>query len=1405
MSEGQRTAVWQRLCALIETQAGGDQTDGQLLERYAVHCEAAAFAALVRRHGPMVFGLCRRVLRDHHQAEDAFQATFLVLVRKAASLDRRRPLGNWLYTIAYHAALKTRAAGARRLQREAAVARPDGVEPRDELEATELRQLLDAELHRLPEKYRAPVVLCYLQGRTNEEAAQELGWPSGTVKGRLARARDLLRDRLIRRGLTLSYAVFAAALAEPASAAYLPLGLAERTVEAASAFADNSASAPAAAIAKGVLRAMLLTKIKTAALVLATVALVAGFGVWLLPAHAETTPIAAPVPEKPKDDDATRLPEAKGQRLALDPVKSGDVVNDKEDDRPAVTLGWIQTKETFAPTISSEFMHGRLNTTGPQAGQLTSLMVVSPKLDIGEDARLEILTRDGNIFTLVMSDWPDVGERSKSVHRKVFINVPLGTLEAGKYEFRFVYQRMAKDASKGVPWHVYQSAKFATVPFTVAKADDTEIGNAVSLKYGELREPKEKPADLGTFRQFPRPQFYSLSPTPKADVKPFLGLQVGTFDRDKWWASQPKTVGDLPKLREPEARDPVYATLLSPNLQSMEWMSLRAIEWKDKEAILDVDIWQDQGSRTANVIAAHHLVVPLQTPGKLVDGKWQTAPGEYRVRVKWNFLRADNYPTGGQPYWPQDPDKLAAKDALAALLDHSEAKFTIPPEKPKDKEPAKPPAAQGERLLLDDQAPIELGPEKRPPVTLGYIVEKGRKGTILEAFQNDMLTFEGPKSGLLTSVIAVSPVLNSGENANVVSVTRDKNVFTLHMDVWEDQSFPRGKNIIHRKAFQVSLGKLEVGEYEFRLVQRHLHMDGETKPWYKLKSESAGSVKFRVTNPEDAIKTAAVLLAEEKLSEVKDAPGLGTYRQYPEYEPKVVPSGLPADMVAPRVEAGTADFKSWQGSNPLKLENLPKLHAPEKGDPVYLTILGPSRNAGEGLTLREIEWKDKEAIVRVDLWHDSGARYGNVITTPYLVIPLHAPPGDYRIKVEWTFLLAPRYPDLGQTYAVQDPTKFGDQDPFKDFDKRSETKVTIPAIDKKAPAPPAEVGEKRVALPDLKSTRLEPDKRPAITLGLVTDKGDPLKAFANGNLQIEGPRSGNTTLVFAVSPVLNSGDDARVVALTCDKHVFTLVMDVWQDNSFDRAKNIAHRKAFQVNLGELEGGAYELRLVQRHLHMDGETKPWYKLKSVSAGTVKFYVHEPPETILTTALVLAEDQLKDVKDAKDLGSYRQSPECDTKRIASALLGGVKTPRVETGTFDRKQWKNSLPKTVDDLPKLKAPEKGDPVYLTILGPPQNSGEGLTLREIEWKDKEAIVRVDLWHDDGDRAENMIGRTHLTIPLHAPPGDYRVKVEWNFLLAPPYPQAGQTYAVQNPTTFGEKDPLKEFEKRSETKVTIK
>ena len=154
--------------------------------------EGAVFEAIVRRHGPMVWGVCRRVLRDHHDAEDAFQATFLVLARKAASVMPREKLGNWLYGVAYQTAMKARAMRAKRRGREGQV--PDMPEPMavpDDLR-DDLAESLDRELSRLPEKYRTPIILCDLEGRTHREAASQLGWPIGTVSSRLSRARSML-------------------------------------------------------------------------------------------------------------------------------------------------------------------------------------------------------------------------------------------------------------------------------------------------------------------------------------------------------------------------------------------------------------------------------------------------------------------------------------------------------------------------------------------------------------------------------------------------------------------------------------------------------------------------------------------------------------------------------------------------------------------------------------------------------------------------------------------------------------------------------------------------------------------------------------------------------------------------------------------------------------------------------------------------------------------------------------------------------------------------------------------------------------------------------------------------------------------------------------------------------------
>jgi RNA polymerase sigma factor (sigma-70 family) len=248
-------------------------TDGQLLRRYIQTREDAAFEALVRLHGPMVLGACRRLLDHVQDAEDAFQATFLVLARKAASVAPPEAVGSWLYGVAYNTALKARAASVRRRAKEKQVtAMPDLVAAEDVW--PDLAPLLDSELNRLPDKYRLPVILCDLEGRSRRAVARDLKIPEGTLSSRLTTARKMLARGLRRRGLPLAEAALATTIWGHAKAAGLPTSLVAATVKAAGLFTSGAATAtfaPAAALAEGVLKGMVVSKLKLAAALLLSV------------------------------------------------------------------------------------------------------------------------------------------------------------------------------------------------------------------------------------------------------------------------------------------------------------------------------------------------------------------------------------------------------------------------------------------------------------------------------------------------------------------------------------------------------------------------------------------------------------------------------------------------------------------------------------------------------------------------------------------------------------------------------------------------------------------------------------------------------------------------------------------------------------------------------------------------------------------------------------------------------------------------------------------------------------------------------------------------------------------------------------------------------------------------------
>ena len=256
-----------------------EMTDGKLLGAFLQQRDDAALAALVCRHGPMVWGVCSRVLRHHQNAEDAFQATFLVLVRKAATIRRQERVASWLYGVAYQTALKARALATRRSVRERQVTEMPEPDQADSDMWTELQPLLDQELSRMPHQYRVPIVLCDLEGKTRQEAARQLGWPEGTVATRLAKARAMLTKRFARHGLAVSAGTLAAMVSQNGAAACVPTSVMSSTIKAATLLAAGQSvvrsviSMNVAALTEGVAKAMFLTKLKMGMALLLVVAL----------------------------------------------------------------------------------------------------------------------------------------------------------------------------------------------------------------------------------------------------------------------------------------------------------------------------------------------------------------------------------------------------------------------------------------------------------------------------------------------------------------------------------------------------------------------------------------------------------------------------------------------------------------------------------------------------------------------------------------------------------------------------------------------------------------------------------------------------------------------------------------------------------------------------------------------------------------------------------------------------------------------------------------------------------------------------------------------------------------------------------------------------------------------------
>jgi RND family efflux transporter MFP subunit len=283
--------ILRSLRSLTDSEDGVPEPDANLLERFVARRDAAAFELLLWRHGPMVLGVCRRLLPNSQDAADAFQATFLTLVKKAGSVAKRSALASWLYQVAYRVALRARITLARRSRCERPgvedLSAPADGEPID----ADLRRVLDEEVSRLPRRHREAFILCCLEGKTGAEAARLLGCPPGTISSRLTRARESLRRRLLRRGVAPAAGAAVAVLEGDAGAATTPVPLIHATLHAALSFAAGEAagaalSPEAVSLAKGALRTMFHSQLKMAAVWLLVACVFAGGAVWSLQALA---------------------------------------------------------------------------------------------------------------------------------------------------------------------------------------------------------------------------------------------------------------------------------------------------------------------------------------------------------------------------------------------------------------------------------------------------------------------------------------------------------------------------------------------------------------------------------------------------------------------------------------------------------------------------------------------------------------------------------------------------------------------------------------------------------------------------------------------------------------------------------------------------------------------------------------------------------------------------------------------------------------------------------------------------------------------------------------------------------------------------------------------------------------
>ncbi len=355
----------------------GARTDSRMLDLYVRQKDDAALAALIVRHGPMVWGVCHRILRNHHDAEDAFQATFLVLVRKAATIRQKELVANWLYGVARQTAIRAKVAAFKRAMRERQVTQMlerESVQPKFQVD---LELLLDQELNRLPQKYRVLIILRDLEGRTHKELAQQLGRPEGTVAGQLARARAMLAKRLSRRGLVVSGSTLGATLSAQVGPASTPAKVVSSTIQAATLFAAGQAAAPnmisakVVALTEGVIKAMLLTKLKIASGAVLVAVAIASIGASVASPSMGQTEEQRGGQGKAKEEAKEKESIGEDRKATMPSLEVIGVVAAAWEQAGA-EFGWLRVEDSTGTGTGTPFVPAKPNLAMPPQGDLPS-------------------------------------------------------------------------------------------------------------------------------------------------------------------------------------------------------------------------------------------------------------------------------------------------------------------------------------------------------------------------------------------------------------------------------------------------------------------------------------------------------------------------------------------------------------------------------------------------------------------------------------------------------------------------------------------------------------------------------------------------------------------------------------------------------------------------------------------------------------------------------------------------------------------------------------------------------------------------------------------------------------------------------------------------------------------------